>query len=148
VLSIALITALHKKSFFNNEIRGAAALFLFAALLALPLSLLIDVDATVTRFICLILAALICAAMHAINFLLISCLPGRFARFGRSSTIGGLVNAFVYVGAASATYGFALISEHAGWSATIVSWIAVGIVGVLLALLGLRKYSAFIKIEK
>ena len=148
VLSITLITALHKKSFFNNEIRGSAALFLLAALLALPLSILITVDATVTRFICLILAALICAAMHGINFLLISCLPGRFARFGRSSTVGGLVNAFVYIGAASATYGFALISEHAGWSATTLSWMAVGIAGALLALFGLRKYSVFIKTEK
>lgn len=148
VLSITLITALHKKSFFNNEIRGSAALFLLAALLALPLSILITADATVTRFICLILAALICAAMHGINFLLISCLPGRFARFGRSSTVGGLVNAFVYIGAASATYGFALISEHAGWSATTLSWMAVGIAGALLALFGLRKYSVFIKTEK
>ena len=148
VLAITVVTAVHRRRFFNNEVRGAGTLFLFAAVLCLPLSILIRLDAPVARFAALFLAALVCAAMHGVNFLLISCLPGRFARFGRSSTVGGLVNAFVYIGAASATYGFALISKHAGWSVTTLSWMAVGIVGVLLALLGLRRYSTFIKTEK
>ena len=144
VLAVTVVTVLHRRKFFNNEIRGAAVLFLFAAALCLPISLLISVKATFPRFVCLFLAALVCASMHGINFLLISCLPGRFARFGRASTVGGLVNAFVYIGAAAATYGFALISEHAGWSATTLSWMIVGGVGVVLAILAYRKYTAFI----
>ena len=144
VLAVTVVTVFHRHKFFNNEIRGAAVLFLFAAALCIPLSILISAEATVARFICLLLAALVCASMHGINFLLISCLPGRFARFGRASTVGGLVNAFVYIGAAAATYGFALISKHAGWSATTLSWMGVGAAGVLLAILAYRKYSAFI----
>lgn len=148
VLAVSLVTVLHKKRFFNNEIRGSALLFLVAAALCLPLSILISVEHTVARFIALILAALVCASMHGINFLLISCLPGRFARFGRASTVGGLVNAFVYIGAAAATYGFALISQHGGWALTTLSWMGVGAVGVAFALLAYRKYTAFIKASK
>lgn len=148
VLAITVITILHRRRFFSNEIRGAAALFLFAATLCLPISLLINAEASVARYACLLLAALVCASMHGINFLLISCLPGRFARFGRASTVGGLVNAFVYIGAAAATYGFALISEHAGWSVTTLSWMGVGAVGVFLAILAYRKYTAFIEDKK
>lgn len=143
--SITLVTAVHKKKFFNNEIRGSAVLFLLAAVLCVPLTLLIEMDFTVTRFICLILAALVCAAMHGINFLLISCLPGRFARFGRASTVGGLVNAFVYIGAAASMYGIALIAENFSWMYTTMSWIAIAAIGVVLALIAYRKYTAFIK---
>jgi OPA family glycerol-3-phosphate transporter-like MFS transporter len=148
VLAVTIVTVLHRRKFFNNEIRGTALLFLFAAALCLPISLLISAESTVARFLCLFLAALVCASMHGINFLLISCLPGRFARFGRASTVGGLVNAFVYIGAAAATYGFALISEHAGWSATTLSWMGVGAVGIVLAIFAYRKYTAFIKNEE
>lgn len=146
VAAITIVTALHRRRFFNNEARGAAALFLFAAILCVPLSFLMDAEATAARYLCLILAALVCAAMHGINFLLISCLPGRFARFGRSSTVGGLVNAFIYIGAATASYGFPLISGLAGgWSTTVIVWIGVAAVGITLASLAHRKYTAFIQ---
>ena len=148
IASIAIVTALHRHRFFNNEIQGAGALFLFAAAACVPLFLFIEVQTVFARYLCLLLAALVCASMHGINFLLISCLPGRFARFGRASTVGGLVNAFVYIGAASATYGFALISEHLGWGAATLSWIIVAAVGVLLAVLARHKYTAFIKTEE
>lgn len=148
VAAITVVTALHRRRFFNNEARGAAALFLFAAILCVPLSFLMDAEATVARYLCLILAALVCAAMHGINFLLISCLPGRFARFGRSSTVGGLVNAFIYIGAATASYGFPLISGLAGWSTTVIVWIGVAAVGIALASLAHRKYTAFIQPNK
>ena len=147
IVSISIVTVIHRRRFFNNEIRGAGALFFFALLAGIPLFLLIESEAVVIRFICLFLAAFICAAMHGINFLLISCLPGGFARFGRAATVGGLVNAFVYIGAAAATYGFALISELAGWRMTVLSWIGVAAVGITLAAVAFRKYSAFIKKE-
>lgn len=148
IASIAIVTALHRRRFFNNEIQGAGALFLFAATACVPLFLFIEVQTVFARYLCLLLAALVCASMHGINFLLISCLPGRFARFGRASTVGGLVNAFVYIGAASATYGFALIAEHLGWGAAVLSWIVVAAVGILLAVLARRKYTAFIQNEE
>ena len=148
VAAITAVTTFHRKSFFNNEARGAAALFLFAAVMCVPLSLLITAEAAAARYICLLLAALVCAAMHGINFLLISCLPGRFARFGRSSTVGGLVNAFIYIGAATASYGFPLISKHAGWSTTVAVWIGVAAVGIALAIVAYRKYTAFIKAKE
>lgn len=145
VAAVSAVTALHRRPLFNNEIRGAVVLFLLCAGLCVPLFLLISSESTVARFICLFLSALICASMHGVNFLLISCLPGRFASLGRSATVGGFVNAFVYVGAASATYGFALISQKAGWGVTILSWIGVAAVGILLSLWAYRKYTAFIE---
>ena len=94
--------------------------------------------------ISLFLTALICAAMHGVNFLLISCLPGRFANTGRAATVSGVCNSCVYIGAAISTYGIAVISEAKGWSMTIGTWIALCAVGILFAVISYRKYSTVV----
>ena len=147
IVSVTFVRAIHKSKLFNNEIRGAAILFLFSAILCIPLAILIGKDNAAARIICLSLTVLVCAAMHGVNFLLISCVPGRFAVFGRSSTVSGLTNAFVYIGAAVSTYGIALVSAHLGWSLTICTWIAVAFVGVIFAIPAYRKYTSFIYAE-
>lgn len=147
ILSITLVKLLHKGPTFNNEPRGAAIFFASAAVLCLPLFLMIESQATVSRIVCLVLASLVCGAMHGINFLLISCVPGRYARTGCVSTISGLCNAFIYVGAAASMYGIALVAEHLGWQATVLSWIGVAVLGGALVLLGLKKFSEFIREE-
>ncbi|MBQ2718552.1 MAG: MFS transporter [Clostridia bacterium] len=144
ILSITLVRFLHKGKAFRNEARGAAILFLAGVLLSLPLFFLMAAEGTVARVLSLLLAALVCAAMHGVNFLLISCLPGRYAGTGCVSTVSGLSNAFIYVGAALSMYGMALLAEWLGWQATVLSWIAVGAVGGALVLLAARRYAAFI----
>ena len=145
IISVSLITAIHKKPLFNNEVRGTAILFLVAIVLCLPLYLLIDAASVAARIACLVLAALICASMHGANFLLISCLPGRFAALGRASTVSGFTNACTYIGAASSMYGIALISDKLGWGATAISWMAIAAVGILLSAVAYRAYTKFIK---
>ena len=145
ILSVTAITAAHKTRLFSNESRGSAILFAGAALICVPLAVLINFERTAWRLVCLVLAALICGTMHAINFLYISCVPGRFAAYGRAATASGFCNAFTYVGAAVSMYGIAAVSEWMGWSATAISWILVALLGALCSLLALRKYAAFLK---
>ena len=144
LISIILITVIHNTKLFKNEALGAMILFGFATLSSLPIILLITKEHIVARFACLILSCLICAFMHGINFLFISCLPGRFARYGKAATTSGFCNAFTYVGAAVSTYGMALISNVFDWRATIISWAIVGGLGVLFTLLAVRSYRRFI----
>ena len=141
VLSITAVTALHKTKLFKNEALGAIILFALAA----PIAILIVCASPAPRIFCLIFAALVCAFMHGVNFLLISCLPGRFAAYGKAATTSGFCNAFTYVGAAVSSYGFAYISERGGWRATVISWIIVGTLGVIFTLLSFKHYSNFIK---
>ena len=148
ILAITLIKILHKGRLFNNEARGAAIFFAAAAVLCLPLVLLIESKAIAARIACLVLASLVCGAMHGVNFLLISCVPGRYAGTGCVSTISGLCNAFIYVGAAISMYGIALVAENLGWQTTVLSWIGIAVLGGVLVLLGLRRFSAFIASEE
>lgn len=92
-----------------------------------------------------VMVALINAAMHGTNLLLISMLPAHFQKYGKISTFSGLMNAFVYVGAAISTYGIAVISDAFGWLATILCWAALAIIGTVICLLRIKKWDAFTK---
>ena len=144
IASITIVTALHKKGIFKNEVAGSALLFVLSLASAVPLAFFVTMEGTFFATLALLLTAFICAAMHGANFLLISCLPGRFARFGRAATVSGVCNSCVYIGAAISTYGIALISEAMGWSLTIASWCAILVIGILFAVLSHRKYTAML----
>lgn len=144
ILSVTAITALHKTRLFDNEVRGSLITFLASILLSVPVIFLINATSLFLRILCLALSALVAACMHASNFLLISCLPGRFARMGRAATTSGFSNACTYIGAAVSMYGMGSIADSFGWSAVIISWIAVGALGVVFSLIALRSYTKFI----
>ncbi len=145
ILSITAITALHKNRLFKNEVLGSLILFVSVIVAATPIVFLITLSSAAARFASLILCCLVCAFMHGVNFLLISCLPGRFSAYGKAATTSGFCNAFTYVGAAISSYGMAVISEKAGWQTTIITWIIVGALGILFTLLSIHNYTKFIK---
>ena len=147
IISITVITALHKKGVIKNEVSGTAALFGLSLICAVPLAFFVSMKGTFFGIAALLLTALICGAMHGANFLLISCLPGRFSRFGRAATVSGVCNSCVYIGAAVSTYGIALISKQMGWPLTIATWSAILIIGIVFGALSYRRYTALIKNE-
>lgn len=145
ILMVSVATAIHKNSFFKNEVRSSLVLFIVCCVLGAPLCLLIGMHTPWARVLSLLLTMLISGAMHACNFMLISCLPGRFAHVHRSATTSGLCNAFVYIGAAVSMYGIALVAEKFGWKTTVFSWILIAAVGAIFSVMALGKYSRFIK---
>ena len=80
-------------------------------------------------------AAMLTGAMHGTNSVLIMLMPSHFRNTGHVSTISGTLNACVYIGSALSTYGFAALSESAGWGGTILLWLVLSIAcgGILLA---------------
>ena len=145
ILSISIVTVLYRKHILENEVSGSALLFAISLALAIPLVFFLSIDGTFSRVAALFITAFICGAMHGVNFLLISCLPGRFAKIGRSATVSGVCNSCVYIGAAISTYGIALISERMGWSATAATWCGILAVGILFAVLSYKRYIAMLK---
>ncbi len=144
IISLFAVRAIHKGKIFNNEVRGAGILFALSIVLCVPLCFLININSSACRIACLLLACVVCAFMHSCNFLLISCVPGRFAKTGRASTVSGFCNACTYIGAAVSMYGIALVSDAFGWSATIIFWIGICLLGVAFAFLAFTKYTKFL----
>ena len=145
IISISIVTVLYRKHVLSNEVSGSAVLFAISLVLAVPLVFFLDMDGAFFRVASLLITAFICGAMHGVNFLLISCLPGRFARVGRSATVSGVCNSCVYVGAAISTYGIALVSKSMGWSFTAATWCGILAVGILFALLSYKRYTAMLR---
>ena len=148
ILSISIVTFLYRKHVLSNEVSGSAVLFGVSLVLAIPLVFLLNNNDAFSRIAALFITAFICGAMHGVNFLLISCLPGRFARVGRSATVSGVCNSCVYVGAAISTYGIALVSNSKGWSFTAATWCGILAVGILFAFLSYTRYTAMLKETK
>lgn len=145
IVSLFVVRIIHNHKLFNNESSGAGILFCISAILCTLVAMLISFNHSAIKVVCLVLLALASACMHSINFLLISCLPGRFSHTGRSATIGGACNACTYVGAAGSMYGIEVVSRHFGWQATTAVWIGVCILGAAFAVLAMKKYTDFIK---
>lgn len=144
ILMTTAATVAHRRAFFANEVRSALVLFASCIAVGILLYFLMPIDAPAANIACFILAALMSGFMHGCNFMLISCLPGRFARVHRAATTSGFCNACVYIGAAISMYGIALIAQHFGWTVTILSWVIVALLGVLFSILSLPRYSRFI----
>ncbi len=95
-------------------------------------------------FLSVLLIASLTGCMHGINLILITWVPRYFARYGRIATFSGILNAFTYIGSALAMYGFGALSDKLSWQATIVSWLVIAGMGIVLALLTIRRWSAFV----
>ena len=75
--------------------------------------------------------------------MLITRAPIHFARYGKISTMSGLLNAFTYIGSAASTYGFAWLSDRFGWYFTIGSWVVTAGAGMMLCLCLTKKWKKF-----
>jgi OPA family glycerol-3-phosphate transporter-like MFS transporter len=142
MISFYVFDLLHRK-LLRNEVTCAAAIFVLAVVAAL---VLYPINASLSAPLpSMLLMAIIVAAMHGINLMLITVVPKRFAKSGRVSTFSGLLNSFTYIGAAIATYGIAGITEKYSWSVIMSLFLGVSLLGIIFTLIALPKWKRFIK---
>ena len=138
IIGIKIAAVIENK--LENELLCAALLYAIGFVFTLSILPLLSVSLVAS----VILMSLITAAMHGVNLLLISRVPLHFARFGKISTVSGLLNAFTYIGSAASTYGFAVFSEKYGWYFTVGSWAVITFVGGIMCLLNVRRWKRFV----
>lgn len=125
--------------FFKDELSCAAVIFCVALLVSGLLALLADFSAVLS----VALSTLLTGCMHSINLLLVCILPRRFAKTGRVSTISGVLNFCTYIGSAVSIYGIAALAENFGWAASIMSWAAVSLLGMLVCGIISRRWNRY-----
>ena len=133
--SFWLSAGLYRK-YMKNPITCAALFFGCGALSALGVLLLTGRSAAFS----VVFSALLTGCMHGVNLLLIQMLPPYFAKSGYVSTASGVLNTCTYIGSAVSTYGIALLSEKAGWGATLTCWTLVAVLGTAICLLSIRPW--------
>lgn len=137
IISLKLAARINKG--IGNELKTSMLLFgtsFAAAAIMIPMF-------SKSVLLCSLLMAVITGCMHGINLMLIGNLPAHFAKYGKVSTVSGLLNACTYVGSALSTYGFAALSESLGWGFTIASWAVIAGAGMALCLILTGKWKHF-----
>lgn len=139
-LPLCSIVSIYTASLFNRIWKDelVCSLFFFGCGMTACLILLPLLNAGQAAWAFVLLAALLSGCMYGVNLMLISQLPRYFSKYGRVSTVSGLLNAFTYLGSAASTYGFAVLSERLGWRVTVACWAAVAAAGILCCAAGLH----------
>ena len=136
ILCAQAASTLYRKQ-FRNPMLCAGVIFGGGAASALALYFLADLSAPLSA----LLAAAVTGCMHGVNFMLVSILPRFFHRYGNTSTASGVLNACTYVGAASSTYGIAVLSSRIGWQDTIGIWFLIALTGTVLCLVTVKPWA-------
>ena len=140
IASIEIASLLYKRT-PQNPLKCATLLLAVGAGSALPLALLFSRNAALS----VALSALLTGCMHGVNLMLISMTPPFFQKWGRVSTMSGVLNAFTYIGSAGSTYGIALLSERLGWQPTILLWFAIAGAGAVICGLCIPAWQRFLR---
>ena len=136
IIPVFGLASLQLTSVFYNKMgkkpyKCAGILFILATLCTLALVFLKinSVIFTISMF------GIIVASMHGINLILVCFVPAIYADKDNVSSLSGILNFMTYVGSASSTYGFAVLSDNSGWTATVISWAVIAFLGTITCLL-------------
>ena len=101
----------------------------------------------ITSFIGLIpmfvLFSIATTIMMAINTVYVGVIPGYFAKKGRSSSVSGILNAFVNLGIAVSMFATGAFSDLFGWNMTMIFWCACGGVGIFSSFIGYQIWKKY-----
>lgn len=90
-----------------------------------------------------VLFAVATTIMMAVNTVYVGVIPGYFGKVGRSSSVSGMLNAFVNLGIALSTFGFGALSASFGWNFTMVSWCVCGALGIVFSFSAYRLWKIY-----
>ena len=81
--------------------------------------------------------------MMAVNTVYVGVVPGYFAKQGRSSSVSGILNAFVNLGIATSMFATGAFSEAFGWDMTMIFWCVCGGVGIFSSFTGYQIWKKY-----
>lgn len=130
--------AINKK--LKNELSTSAVFFAVSAVF-LVILMTIGTKSAVLSLICM---AGITNSMFAINVMLITMIPLHFAKYGRTGTVGGLLNAVAYIGCGILNIGAGKILETDGsWSALFIVWLSLAVAAALITAVCIKPWTKF-----
>lgn len=148
ILPIINVTGAYFAKMINkklkNELTTSAVLFGIASAFLVVLMIFGNKNALLS----LICMAGITNCMFAINVMLITMVPFHFSRFGRTGTVGGLLNAVAYIGCGLLNMGAGEILENnSSWNILFIMWLAVAVSAALITICSASRWKKFINSE-
>lgn len=137
----ALLLRYYQKYVTDNESKGIAIMLSVVIPLFAVVSLVGKIHYWwVLGLLCLVLMLTSCVGPMSNSFS-----AGRFAKWGKSGTIAGFINALAALGNVGASYGLTLLAEISSWSTVIL--VCCGLLGVtvVVCLIVRKPWTRFIK---
>ena len=134
IICLTFVSMIVRKS--KNELFCAAIFYLIAGVFSFVLTFFFKKAIALD----IMMFALITGIMHGTNLILIGDLPRYFGKYGRISTISGVLNAFVYIGSAAFTYGIAVLADYFGWNITFLVMSVLVVVATACCFISSRKW--------
>lgn len=148
ILNIVLIVvaplgiSLSRLPFWKKFCEPSAIMILLLA--SIPFLVLLTCVGTIPVFFIMASLALLMVALAALS-IFVAYISKTFEKLGCSATLSGLFNCMSSLGIVLANYVFTRLAEQFGWSFTTISWLAIGVLGVLLAACSVPLWKRFIK---
>ncbi len=142
---IPVFSIIGAQIYFRVYERAFKSPFTFSVLwfgIGAALSLLVLVFSGKSLVLSVILTALLTMSMHAVNYALITILPGFFKKYGNVSAASGIINSATYLGSALSTYSVAALAEGFGWNVTVVVWAGIAALGGVFCMLAIKGFKA------
>ena len=130
IIGISIAAAVRKV--IGDEVRCSFFLFI-AGTIALVVLYLTSFIGLIPMFVFFSVATTI---MMAVNTVYVGVVPGYFAKKGRSSSVSGILNAFVNLGIATSMFATGAFSEAFGWDMTMIFWCVCGGIGIFSSFIG------------
>lgn len=137
IIGISIAAAARKK--IGDEVRCSFFLFV-AGTVALVILYVTSFIGLLPMFVFFSIATTI---MMAVNTVYVGVVPGYFAKKGRSSSVSGILNAFVNLGIATSMFATGAFSEAFGWDMTMIFWCVCGGIGVFSSLIGYQMWKRY-----
>lgn len=138
LLGIVLTKQLHVK-ITKNEMVTNTILFIISGLLFIPIYFILGVyKGLFVAFIAVIILSLVMGASFGINAILLTYLPLRFVKKGKTASVTGILNAISYLAASLSGVILGIVSSNFGWSSTIIFFIVLNIIGTVFSIFGIK----------
>ena len=123
----------------HNEMSTSALLFAVSTVLFIPLLLIIrsGISSFPIAILCMVLIALVSAAMLGANTMILTFIPYHFRSMGRSSSVTGFLNCCSYAAAALSGVTIGVISANCGWLITILAFALCTLLGTAICAIGI-----------
>lgn len=149
LLPVVNVTGAFLAKTLNRRLKNEIATSLVFFGVSLGFLLLLRLSGSKSMLLSLLAMAGVTNCMFAVNVMLITLVPLRFAKTGRVSTIGGLLNAVAYIGCGGLNLlAGKLLEKNSGWDALFLLWMLLALAAIGVSLLCIPLWRRFCRSQE
>ncbi len=137
----AAISRILMQKLFHDEMRTCTFLYAISAVL------LVIVAAFTLNYLwpTLLLLAIVSTLLLGINTMTVSLVPIRFAKYGKTATVTGIINSVAAAAGGISTYLTGVLKVNFGWTVTLFVMAGISVVGLISSIAVTRRWMNFKK---